>query len=201
VAARFWSRPWYLLAGCAALLLLLWLFIRLVHSRQYVALHQNGVRVRLSRRKQYAWSNLAGVATGVIRMRLLGIPLYTRYQAELYPVIGAPVRLDDALENLPELLTQIKARLYPRLVPAMRKAFQDGQRVYFGPLAIQQNELRLEETERTPLSITWAQVRSVSVQAGMLVIDCEEARQIRLPVARVPNLELLLEIIQTGVNP
>ena len=201
VAAQFWSRPWYLLAGCSALLVLVWLTIRLVRSRRYVAVHQNGVRVRLSRRQQYAWGSLAGVATGVVQTRLLGIPLYTRSQAELFPAVGARIRLDDSLENLPELLTQIKARLYPRLLRAMRKAFQDGERVYFGPLAIQQNELRLEEKDRAALVIPWSQVRSVNIQAGMLVIDIDEKRSIRLPVARVPNLELLLQIIQTGVNP
>jgi len=201
VAARFWSRPWYLLAGCAAVLLAVWLLIRLARSRRYVAVHQNGVRVRLSRRQQYAWSSLAGVATGEVQVRFLGIPISNRFRAELYPAIGKPVRLDDSLENLPELLTQIKARLYPRLLRSMRQAFQDGERVYFGPLVIQQTELRLEEKDRSPLTIPWSQVRSVKVEAGMLVIDCDGNRRIRMPVARVPNLELLLQIIQTGVNP
>lgn len=201
VAARYWSRPWYLLAGCAAVLLMIWLLIRLVRSRRYVAVHQNGLRMRLSRRQQYAWSSLAGVATGTVQVRFLGIPLSNRYRAELYPVVGKSVLLDDSLEKLPELLTQIKARLYPRLLKSMRQAFEEGERVYFGPLAIQQSELRLEGKDPAPLSIPWSQVRSVNVEAGMLVIDCENNRRIRMPVARVPNLELLLQIIQTGVNP
>lgn len=201
VAARFWSRPWYLLAAVSAVILLLWLLIRLVRSRRYVAVHQNGVRVRLSRRQQYAWSSLSGVATGVIQVRMLGIPLYHRYRAELFPTLGSAICLDDTLEDLPELLTQVKARLYPRLLRSMRSAFEAGERVYFGPLVIQQEALRLEENDSTPLTIPWTQVHSVNIEAGMLVIDAEENRRIRLPVARVPNIELLLQIIQTGVNP
>jgi hypothetical protein len=200
VAARFWSRPWYLLAGAAFLLLVILLVLRARSSRRFVAVHQNGLRLRLSRRGQYTWGQISGIASGALETRLLGKTLRTSYWAELFPSVDKPIRLDNSLEGLPELLTRIKANLYPRLMPAMRQAFQEGKRLYFGPLSVSKEDVRLEAKEPPWRTIPWEQVEAVAVEAGMLEIKTKESAKIRLPVARVPNLELLLQIIQTGVN-
>ncbi|MGW8249280.1 MAG: DUF6585 family protein [Anaerolineales bacterium] len=200
VAAQYWSRPWYLLAGAALAFFLVLLGLGLAGAQRYVGVYKNGLRLRLSRRKQYTWGELSGVATGAIQTNLLGIPLRTRYQAVLYPTVSSPVRLDNSLEGLPELLTRLKANLYPRLLPGMRKAFQDGKTVYFGPVAIQGDALLLEQKDGKNRQVSWSQVQSLSVQAGMLVIAIKGESSFRLPVARVPNLELLLQIIQSGVT-
>lgn len=200
VAAQYWSRPWYLLAGAALLLFLVLLGLGLAGAQRYVGVHKNGVRLRLSRRKQYSWGELSGVATGALQTRLLGIPLRTRYQAVLYPTLSASLKLDNSLENLPELLTRLKANLYPRLLPGMQKAFQEGKTIYFGPIAVRQDALLLEQKDAKKRSIPWSQVQSISIQSGMLIIVTEPQASLRLPVARVPNLELLLQIIQSGVT-
>lgn len=200
VAAQFWSRPWYLLAGLAFLVFVLLLLLGLIRAQRYVAVHKNGLRVRLSRRKQFSWGELTGVTTGGVQTRFFGIPLRTRYQAVLFPTVDSPLKLDNTLDDLPELLTRVKANLYPRLLPGMRKAFQEGKTLYFGPLAVRQDALILEQNDDKRSSIPWSQVQSVSIQAGMLEIDIEDKARVRLPVARVPNLELLLQIIQTGVT-
>jgi hypothetical protein len=200
VAAQFWSRPGYLLAGLAFLIFIVLFLLGVAGAQRHVAVHKNGLRIRFSRRKQFTWSELSGVATGAVQTRLFGIPLRTRYQAMLYPTVSAPVKLDHSLDSLPELLTRIKANLYPRLLPGMCKAFQDGKTIYFGPAAIRQEELLLEQKDGKKRSIPWSQVQSITVQAGMLVIEIEKEARIRLPVARVPNLELLLQIIQSRVT-
>jgi Family of unknown function (DUF6585) len=200
VAARFWSRPWYLLAGVALFLLVILLVLRARSSRRYVAVHQNGLRIHLSRRQQYTWGQISGIASGALETRLLGKTLRTSYWAEIFPMADKPIRLDNSLEGLPELLTRIKANLYPRLMPAMRQAFQEGKRLYFGPFSVSKEELRLEAKEPPWRTVPWEQVEAVSVEAGMLEIKTKDSDKIRLPVARVPNLELLLQIIQTGVN-
>ncbi len=200
VAARFWSRPWYLLAGVALLLFIILLGQRLRRARHLVAVHQNGLRLHLSRRQELLWGHISGIAAGAVESRLLGKTLRLRHRAELYPAIGAPIRLDDGLENLPELITRIKANLYPRLLPDMRQAFKEGKRLYFGALSISPAELRLQKKGSQPIIIPWEEVEEVTVQAGVLVVKAKDNAGIRLPVARVPNLELLLQIIQSGVN-
>lgn len=200
VAARFWSRPWYLLAGAALLILLILLWLRWRRARRFVAVHQNGLRLRLSRRKDYLWGQISGVASGTVETHLLGKTLRASHKAELYPAVDPPIHLDDSLENLPELLTRIKANLYPRLLPDMLQAFKEGKRLYFGSLSISPNELRLQARGAPPRTISWEEIEGISLQAGMLTIKPQNQSPIRLPVARVPNLELLLQIIQTGVN-
>lgn len=200
VAAQHWSRPWYLLSGLAFLVLCLVLLIGLVRGQRYVAVHKYGLRIRLSRRKQYAWADLSGVSTGVVQTRLFGTALRTQHQAVLYPTVDPPVKLDNLLEDLPELLTRIKANLYPRLLPGMRQAFKEGKTLYFGPVAIRRDELLVEDHDGKSRLIPWSEIDSINVQAGMLVITNQKKAKIRLPVARVPNLELLLQIIQSGVT-
>lgn len=200
VAAHFWSRPWYLLAGAAFFALLVLLGLRWRRSRRFVAVHQNGLRLRLSRRQDYLWGQLSGIASGAVETLLLGNTLRASHQAVLYPTVDPPIRLDDSLENLPELLTRIKANLYPRLLPDMLQAFKEGKRLYFGRLSISPNELRLQAKNRPPRTICWEEMEGITLQSGMLMIKPQNQAAIRLPVAQVPNLELLLQIIQTGVN-
>ncbi len=200
VAVQYWSRPWYLLSGLAFLVLCLVVVIGLVRGLRHVAVHKYGLRIRQSGRKQYAWADLSGVSTGAVQTRLFGTALRTQHQAVIYPTVDPPVKLDNSLDGLPELLTRIKANLYPRLLPGMRQAFKEGKTLYFGPLSIRQDELLVQDHAGKNRSIPWSQIDSITVQAGMLVIALENKAKIRLPAARVPNLELLLQIIQSGVT-
>jgi hypothetical protein len=43
-------------------------------------------------------------------------------------------------------------------------------------------------------------VRSIAVQYGRLVVEMEAGESLHLPVADIPNLELMLQIIQSGVK-
>ena len=199
VAAKTWSQPWYWLGGLAALSFLTLLVIRLAITRRHIDVRQNGLILALSRRKFLPWVDLDGVASGVVQTHFLGFPLSTSHQAILYPSIGKRVRLDSSLENLPELLTRVKANLYPRVQPKLQGAFDAGQRLYFGPLAITKTNLRLETAEPRR-DLAWEQVQHISVQSGMLVIELEKDEKMRIPVQDIPNLELLLQIIQSGVK-
>jgi len=200
VAARLWSRPWYLLTGLALIVSLALVIYRLFERRRHVDIHANGLLLALSRKKFIPWTSLSGVASGAVQIRFLGIPLATHYRATLYPAVGKPVSLDDTLDNLPELLTQVKARLYPRMLAVCMKAFSEGQRLYFGNISINQVELRVTDGAPSPRSLPWEQIRRIRVESGLLVIESGANEAIQMPVAEIPNLELLLQIIHTGVN-
>lgn len=200
VAARMWSRPWYLLTGLALIVSLALIVYRLFERRRHIDVHANGLLLALSGKKFIPWTSLSGVASGAVQARFLGIPLATRYQAILYPAVGKPVRLDGTLDNLPELLTQVKARLYPRMLAACLKAFSQGQRLYFGNISINQAELRVTDGTPSLRNLPWGNIHRIRVESGLLVIESENDKAIQMPVAEIPNLELLLQIIHTGVN-
>jgi hypothetical protein len=201
VAASMWSRPWFFLAGFALVVSLILLIYRLVESRRHVNVHANGLLLALSRKQFVPWGSLSGVASGAVQARFFRIPLGTQYQATLYPSVGKPVSLESTLEHLPELLTQIKARLYPHLLPHLMQAFMEGKRIYFGKIGIDQNGLQIKNGNPTRHVLGWKQINRLQVDSGMLVIQPENGTVIRMPILEIPNLELLLQIIQTGVNP
>jgi hypothetical protein len=200
VAAQVWTRPWWLLAGLAFVAALALLLLRLFEHRKRVEVHANGLVVALSRRQFLPWDNLSGIASGVTQTRFLGLPLSTRYQATLYPGMGKPLRLRRTVENLPELLTQSKAALYPRLLSRLEEAFSDGRELYFGSLRVDREELQITDRKPVQPPIPWEKVRCIAVQSGWLVVETEPGESTRLPVAEIPNLELMLQIIQSGVK-
>ncbi len=200
IAAAAWSRPWYLLAGVAMLVGAALLVYRLTTRRRRIDVHKNGILLRRSRVKYLPWTGVAGIASGTSQTFFLGLPLRTHNRVMIYPTVGKPLRLDSSIENLPELLTRLKASVYPRLLEQMSPAFAQGGRLYFGPLSITQSSLQFEIGKPPARNLPWSQLRSVSVQSGVLVVEPEQGQALKIPAFNIPNLELLLQIIQSGVK-
>jgi hypothetical protein len=225
VAAERWSRPWLALSLAGMGVFLLLCVIRLAASRRAVEVYQKGLRIKLGRTVFIPWNQLAGVSTEINALQ--AVPGRERLQrrAVLHPSTGQPIRLGQEFENLPELLSHIKAHLYPRLLPALREEFHSGRWVHFGELAISSQGLRVRpegrsgSDHRRRLDMTWPQVESVQVQNGRLILEYCQAgeqtgaqpnhtpanpsvrRQRRLEAGQIPNIELLLQLIQQEVTP
>lgn len=224
-AATTWSRTWFLLTLLALISSWLLLFHRRREARRYVALHQNGLRLALSgqrpQKKPTAqpmrpatgeitlrWEQISGIAVNHVQPHLFGRTLKPRYRAYLYPNLGRPIRLDDRLGRVAELLTQIKAHLYPRLLPELQQSFAEGRWLYFGRLAIHREAIQLRSSPfLRPRwhTFPWEQVERLGVADGCLVVELRHlhpyrrSAKIRIPIAQVPNPEILLEIVRLGV--
>ncbi len=195
LAATRNSLPWYLLALAALLVFAALIFYRLWLTRRYVAVHQRGIILNLGRDRTLPWGHITGIAVGYSQEYLLNLRLASRFRAWLVPGVGSIIQLDERLDNLPELVTRLKAHLYPRLLPALQTDFQAGKWVHFGPVAVHNQTLRLQER-----AIPWTEVKNLTIQGGDLVIERIEGRSHRVPVWRIPNVELLLQLIQSGVS-
>lgn len=195
VAAYFWSRPWYLLSLAALIVFIFLILYRWMLARRFVSVHKNGLSMRYPRQTRLPWRQIAGITTGITQERFLGIPLRIRYRAVIYPNIGKPIKLDDALQDLPECITHIKASLYPRLLPDLESNFQAGQWLHFGPLFLHKGSLRLKDRK-----IPWTQVQQVTVESGDLMVELRDQTRIRQSITQIPNLELILQLIQRGVD-
>ena len=68
-------------------------------------------------------------------------------------------------------------------------------------ISIDQTGLQINNGKHPAHSLAWQQINHICVDSGMLVIQPENEAAIRMPVVEIPNLELLLQTIQTGVNP
>ncbi len=215
VAAGQWSRPWFLLATVALAAFILLVIARTLAARRLVAVFQEGLLVKPGpfRSRKLRWEHIAGIASESTQEHFLNLPMKTRQRALLYPTLGKPVRIRDDLEKLPELVSRVKASLYPRLLPRLNESFRAGQWLYFGPLAVQKQSLhigsRRPRTPRRPQpsesaspkgSIPWSRVERLTVRSGRLMVELHDHAPYRIPVAKIPNLELLLQIIQQEVS-
>lgn len=197
VAAAAWSRPWFLLATLALILFSILLLLRLRQIGRFVSVHQDGIRFRLSspRVRTLRWQEISAITTETIQENFLGIQMRTYWRASLYTAHGISIRLDESLHDLPELISRLKARLYPRLLPQLRARLRSAEWIEFGPLAIHLDALRVQGR-----SIPWAQVEHLNPQSGYLMVELEDQSRRRIPLSEIPNLELLLQLVQQGVH-
>jgi hypothetical protein len=189
-AVERWFRPWLIFTLSASLLFLLIFLYWQNHNLRSVALYENGLTLALPRRLTLRWEQVAGVSSEIVSEKFFGAPIRARQRAILFSVKEKNIRLD-GLENLVELVSQIKTYLYPRLLPGLENGLITGQWLHFGKVMIHSDALRLRGRQ-----FPWSQVCSLSIQSGDLVVEFENQAVLRHPAGAIPNPELLLIIVQ-----
>ncbi len=198
VAARAWSRPWFALSA-VALIPLLWLALRRVRrAHRVVKLYKHGLTIRWTggRRNTLLWNQIEGVSHQTIDKKFLGITIDQKERLKLHTGDGKPVRVDDHIRSLPELAARLKAKVYPALLPQLRTRFREGEPLHFGPVTLYQDEIQLRNQ-----AISWNQVAHIDIQAGYLMVESEHRKPIRIAAGHIPNIELLIQLLQEGVQP
>jgi hypothetical protein len=130
-----------------------------------------------------AWQSIPLLRSG--RPRLLVIDVNDSQQ----------LRLTNDLEHFERLVESIKGRVYPRMHRALATAFNQGQRIPFGPLTMAPAGLQWRGT-----TTAWDQIDSASLKQGRLVIRDRGGNSLRLPASRVPNADLCLQMIESMVQ-
>lgn len=190
-AMTAWSQPWFI-AGAWAVIPLFILTLRAVRfARREVQVVEKGLILTELTKNPLPWKNLHGLTVEDVRYHFLTLTLRTRRRVRLIPTTGRPLTLDDRFRDLAGLAETIKAHLYPLLLPELRKQLQTNQWVYFGPLRFNRTEL---DPGSTPLP--WTEITSLSVHAGYLLIERPNRLPLRLPTAKIPNVELLLQLVE-----
>jgi Family of unknown function (DUF6585) len=194
LAAITWSRPWFLLAGFALICCSLLFVHRLRLAGRYIAIHQRGLYIDVQKVYKIRWEEISGISTAMFQPSFLGIRHAVRFRASIIPNLGKPILIQAAYENLPECITRLKARLYPRLIAELKQTFLEEKWVFFGPVAIQRDTLRLHNKQ-----IPWSEVKRVSVAKGSVVVELVDHSTKRIPAEQIPNVEILLQLIDQGV--
>lgn len=192
VAAQAASQVWYLLALAGVGVFGLLVIVRLSARRGFVAVHENGLAVRHAwgSVRRLSWNAISGIASEQNEQYFLGWQVNTRYQATLIPTTGKPVHLPDGLEGYAELISRLKACLYPRLLTGLETDLEAGKSLYFGPLAISQRGLSYGSQRWR-----WAEVEYLDIQNGRLEIKPNDQRSLRFSSGQIPNLEILLQLV------
>jgi len=195
VPSILWSRPWYAISFVCLVILAGLLLRHLRLGRQYIAVYRSGLYLNLNHRQAMHWEDISGVSIDLKENRLLGRTIARRFQAVLFTQQGKKIPIGPGIQNLPDLITHIKAHIYPRLQSALEKSYLGGSWIRFGPISIHRQGFRLNSIE-----YPWNRVGQIGVQSGYLVVELKPPKKVRLPASQIPNLELLLEMIKTGVN-
>jgi hypothetical protein len=196
-AAQTWGLPWYTISAVAVVLLSIWAIHRIRRSRRGVVIFKKGLGIQETRRKKcfLRWEEISGITAETVEKRFLGIVLGERHNLTIHPSIGEAIRIHQAIPNQDELAARIKARVHPRLLPKLRDSFSTGSNLYFGDVVINKQEIQLWD-RKTP----WEQVALINIREGFLVVELKNQMVRKIPVGGIPNVELLIQVIQEGVD-
>ena len=197
VAAQTWGPPWFGLATLALIPLLLLGLIRIRRSRWIVEVHKNGLHIRKTFGREHIlyWEKIEAISCNSVQESFLGIKLPTRHRIRLFLVDGKPIRLHRNLDKLTELVARIKAKIYPHKLAELRATLKAGEALSFGVISLDQRWLHLKNK-----GYSWDQVALIDICAGHLVVEFTNHRARKIPVDQIPNVELMIQLIQEGVE-
>lgn len=200
VASIYWSRPWFVLACMAVLPYSMLVIYCIWRSNRTVVLYQQGLRINLLRSTSLRWEQVDGIIVSIVARTFLRKPITTDYRVWLLPATGARISLPPDLEHLPELTSQIKAHIYPRLSRELSGMYKQGKRLYFGPLTLHRDGIGLIPQNGRAISVsvqTWDEIAQLRIKDGTLILEYRSGAGQQIPVGTIPNIEILMEIIQT----
>ncbi len=202
-------QPWFWAGWLILLGVFVWCCSRLITARMHLTIYQNGISYQrgLSRTRRLLWSEIAGIALSMRLNQFLSVHGRICYQARIFPKNGRSFLLTAHIPQLAEALSYIKAGLYTRLQPILQADFETGQWIAFGPFAIHQTGLGILKKPTSNFTgypdlrvmIAWEALTKIAVNNGYLRVKYQTGRrslQQAFPVSVIPNLELLLQLIQ-----
>jgi hypothetical protein len=203
VAAGLWSRPWFILSFTALISAILLLSIRLYLRRRYVAVYENGLHARLGffRTQSWLWSEISGISSAAVQERFLHLPVRMNCVAILYQAKGKPIQFREPIQDMPDLIDCIKGQLYPRILPELRRNFLAGNWLTFGPVAIHPQGIGVQaDFDPNPESgfkpVPWDEVKSINAKSGFMEIQSSDSNVRRVPIADIPNFEVMIDLIK-----
>lgn len=190
-----WASPAWAAGAALFALALLQTFRLWQVGRRSLYLYAGGIVWRVGRHaRALAWADVAEIYTSLVRYGLLGLDWGSRLRVTVVPTRGRFIQLTEDLADLDTLLQHVKHSIYPRLLAQSRRAFNAGGALTFGPLTLQRDGI-LRQGRLVP----WRALRGASLDSGRLTLTITEAggpAHVRLPVSRIPNADLCLQLIR-----
>jgi hypothetical protein len=210
-----WSKLWLLSVPLPFGLMVLILIRLLWLSGRRILLYKNGIELRGFRpfeTQSLGWDDIQGITTGMDRLKHTD-QHYTRLHAVLHLNSGRKINLHGSEPNrgkpgdiweLPDLVQRLKGNLSSCLVPRIRSDFRAGRWVSFGAVSIHRHGLRIQNGVSRQLTFSWNRIKRVAIQTGCLVVESEKdgalPHDIRVPISRIQNLELLLHMVEQEIR-
>jgi hypothetical protein len=157
------------------------------------ALYENGLAYNdRTGLRQIRWDQVDGVWQQVTKHYYNGIYTGTTHLYTLQTSDGQKMKFDDKFAKVEELGTGIQKYVSNALYPRYVQALNNGQKVTFGPLAIDR-----EGIYNGNKSLKWAEIKAVKIQSGTISIKKEGGwfNWASVSVPQVPNFWIFYELV------
>lgn len=189
------SQSWLLLATILSILLVTYLIYRVLVALQRIRVFEGGLQMRsfFLRSRSYRWSDFSGIASSATKLTFFGKELSTVPRGIIYPWQGRRINLSNQMAGLPRLVKMVKASIYPLVWPRVKAAFDSGEPIHFGRVKVNKSEMTISSR-----SIPWSEIARLYTAGGYLVVELHDNSSRKVPTIDIPNLELLLKVVDWG---
>jgi hypothetical protein len=191
---RWFEFSWPVLAGLAALALGGWLLFSTARNwNTAAALYEHGLALNdHTGLRQIRWDAVDGVWQSVTKHYTNGIYTGTTYLYTVQTNDGQKLKFDNKFAKIEELGLAIQKQVSNALFPRYVERLNNGQRLTFGPLAID-----LQGIYSGSKSLRWSEIKAVKIQSGNISIKKEGGwfNWASVSVPQVPNFWIFYEIV------
>jgi hypothetical protein len=163
------------------------------------ALYENGIAYQSRTGVQQAsWSDVTAVYQQVTRHYTNGVYTGTTHRYTIQTNTGQKIVLDDRLgKKVEELGKAAQSAVSDALYPRYWTAIQNGQRLDFGPLAMDNQKLYAGKKE-----LRWDEIKAVKINKGQISIKKDKAwfSWASVTVPQIPNFFVFYALLGRFTN-
>ena len=190
------TTEWYIAGAVALLMAIGTLVLVLTRSRNVVVVYEEGFAVgKGSRMTPCRWDEVSAMTAAVTRTSVNFIPVGTTRKYTLDLTSGGQIVLgDSSAGRVEKLADHIQGQVMPRLFDQYAEAYNRGEQLQFGPVAISQT-FGIQHGKK---QMTWEEVESVGAHDGQLALKKRGGGMfggMNIAISTVPNFEVLYLII------
>ncbi len=146
----------------------------------------------------WRWDIVISITAAITRHYTNGIYTGTTHIYTLFNNQNERIVLNDSFKKVEELAAMVEQGIYPPLYERASQAYNTGQTLTFGPVAINKGGIVIGKK-----NYPWQDVKQVSIQNGFVKVSKKDGGWFSgasASAAVIPNLKILLAIINQVVG-
>lgn len=186
---------WPSVAGVLVLFVGTWLLFSMMRNwNTTAAVYEHGVALSgPGGLRQFRWEDVDEVLQSITNVYRNGSLSNTVYVYTVHTRDGQSFKFDNRFVNIKEVGEAIQSNVTALLLPRYLQAFNNGERLAFGLLAIDRQGLHGGQK-----SLLWAEIKSVKIHNGSMTVEQmtgEKSNWKPIVVAKLPNLWVFYHIV------
>jgi hypothetical protein len=198
-AAKSWGVFWFFLSIFFLIPIISYGLYRINRSQLLISLYTSGIKIRRLFRNELIilWDQVTDLY--VTQERAIANIRPSRTYCIIKTTDSKQVTLRSSeIDNLLELITQIKSFVYIHLYPGTLEAYRVGRALTFGPIEIHRKYIKIKRFDIMPSSkqVCWKDVDYITIKSGYLILRLHNQKTYQIKVSKIPNIEILFRLIE-----